>query len=75
MYAQNKLDMKRNEAVLNELPGELYTIKAHDKIPDNCKYSLALIPADQNQKKTNTGSLAKFLRLKIIYIFYIYIYI
>ena len=64
-YAQNKLDMKRNEAVLNELPGDFYTIETHDKIPDICKYPLALIQADQNQKKTNTRGLAKFLRLKI----------
>ena len=35
MYAENEPAMKRNEAVLNELPGELYIIKANDKIPDN----------------------------------------
>ena len=57
--------MKRNETVLNELPGELYTIEANDKTPDNCKYPLALIQAAQNQKQTNTGCLAKFLKLKI----------
>ena len=37
--------MKRNEAVLNELPGELYMIEANDKISDNCKFPLALIQA------------------------------
>ena len=57
--------MKRNEAVLNELPGEIYTIEANDKIPYNYKYPLALIQAAQNQKQTNTGSLAKLLKLKI----------
>ena len=57
--------MKRNEAVLNELPGEIYTIEANGKIADNYKYPLALIQAAQNQKQTNTGSLAKLLKLKI----------
>ena len=54
MYAENEPALKRNEAVLNNLPGELYAIEADDKIPDNCKYSLALIEAAQNQKPTNT---------------------
>ena len=57
--------MKRNEAVLTDLPGELYTIEADDKIPDNFKYPLALIEASQNQKPTNTGSLSKLLKLNI----------
>ena len=57
--------MKRNKAVLNELPGELYVIEVNDKIQDNCKYPLALIQAAQNQKQTNTGGLAKLLKLKI----------
>ena len=38
----------RNETVLNNSPGELYTIEA---IPDNCKYPLAMILAAQNQKQ------------------------
>ena len=42
--------MKRNEAVLNDLPGELYMIEANDKISDHCKYPLALTRAAQNQK-------------------------
>ena len=42
--------MKRNEAVQRDLPGELYTTEADDKIPDNCKYPLALIQAAQNEK-------------------------
>ena len=33
MYAQNELTMKSNEAVLIDLPRELYTEKANDKIP------------------------------------------
>ena len=44
MYAENEPTVKRNEAVLNNLPGELYT-EADDKISDNCKYPLALIEA------------------------------
>ena len=47
--------MKWNEAVLNELPGELYTIEANDKIQDNFKYPSALIQR----------GLAKLLKLKI----------
>ena len=43
MYAENEPAMKRNEVVLNELPGELYIIEANDKISDNCKFPLALI--------------------------------
>ena len=65
MYAENEPAMKRNEAVLNELPGEPYIIEATDKISDNCKFSLALIQAAQNQKQANTGNLAKLLKLTI----------
>ena len=64
MIAENQPAMKRNEAVLSDLPGELYTIEANDKIPDNCKYPLALIQAAQNQKQTNAGGLAKLFKLK-----------
>ena len=46
------------------MPGELYTIEANDKIPDNCKYPLALIQDARDQKQTNTD-LAKLLKLKI----------
>ena len=57
--------MKRNDVVLNDLLGELYTIEADDKIPDNCKYPVATIQAAQDQKQTNAGGLAKLLKLKI----------
>ena len=50
MYAETEPAMKRNEAVLNELSGELYITEA-DKIPDNCKHALVLIQAAQNQSK------------------------
>ena len=65
MYTENEPTMKRIEVPLNDLPHQLYTIKASDKIPDNCKYPLALIQAAQNQKQTTTGGLAKLLKLKI----------
>ena len=38
MYSENEPAMKRNNAVLNDLPGDLYKIEAVDKIPDNFKY-------------------------------------
>ena len=45
MFGGNEPAMKRNEAVLNNLPVELYTVGAKNKIPDNCKYLLTLIQA------------------------------
>ena len=54
-----------NEAALNDLPGEFYTIEGNDKIPDNCKYPLTAIEATKNEKQTNTGGLAKLFKLKI----------
>ena len=65
MYAENEPAMERNEVALNDLPGELYTVDADNKVPDNCKYPLAMIETAQNQKQTNTGGLAKLLKLKI----------
>ena len=38
MYTENEPAMKRNDSLLNDLHGELYTIEAIDKIPDNCQY-------------------------------------
>ena len=64
IYAENEPAIKSNDVVLNYLPGETYTIEAHDKIPDNCKYPLVIIQPAQI-KKTNTGGLAKLLKLKI----------
>ena len=65
MFAENEPAIKRNEAVLNKLPGEIYTIEANDKIPDNRKHTLALKQVAQNQKQTNRGGLAMLLKLKI----------
>ena len=64
MYPENDPDMKRNDAVVNYLPGKLYIIEADDKIPDSCKCILATIQAAKNQKQTNTGRLAKLFKLK-----------
>ena len=50
MYAESEPAIKRNDVVLNDLPDEVYTIEAHDKISDNCKFPLATIQAAQNQK-------------------------
>ena len=65
MYAENEPVKKRNDAVLKDLSGELYTIEADDKIPDNCRYPLATIQAAQNQNQRNAGGLAKFLKLEV----------
>lgn len=54
--------MRRKEAVLNNLPGKLYSIEANDKIPHNCKHPLVPV---QNQKQTNTRGSGKMLKLKI----------
>ena len=53
MYIENEPVMKRNEAVLNDFNGELYSIGADDKIPDNCKYPLATSQAGCSESKTN----------------------
>ena len=50
---ENEAAMKRNDAILNDLPGKLYAIETDGKIPDNCKYKLATIHAAQNQKQRN----------------------
>ena len=38
------------KTVLNNIPGDHYTIEANDEIPDNSKYRAALIQDAQNQK-------------------------
>ena len=48
MWPENEPAMERNEAILNDLPGELYAIEANQKIPDNCKYPLTKIQDAQN---------------------------
>ena len=65
MYAENEPAIGRNEAVLNSVPSEVYIIEADNKIPNICKYPIAMILAAQNQNQINTGGLAKLLKLKI----------
>ena len=55
-YVGNEPAAKRNEAVLNDLSGDFYTINCNDKILGNYKCPLAAIQAAQIQKQTNTGS-------------------
>ena len=62
--AENEPAVKTNEAVLNNLPGELYMVETNYKIPDNCKYLLPTIQAAQNQNQGNTGNLAKLVKRK-----------
>ena len=47
MLRMNQL-CKRNQVVLNYLPGELHTKETNEKFPGNCKYSLAAIQGAQN---------------------------
>ena len=35
MYAKNETAMKSNEALLNKLPGQLYTMEANGKMIDS----------------------------------------
>ena len=48
------------KAVLNELNPEVYLTDANNKIPDNCKYPLALNKAPQNQKQAKKGGLSAY---------------
>ena len=43
MYAENERAISRNELVLNNSPGELYTKETDNKFTDSCKYTLAMI--------------------------------
>ena len=53
IYTENEPAIKSNDVVLNGLPGEIYTIETHDKMPDNCKYTLVTIqPAQIKNKQT-----------------------
>ena len=63
MYAENKPAMKRNETVLNELPGELYTTEAHYIIPGDCKYPLAYRSCSES-KANKHKSLSKVAAVK-----------
>ena len=58
MYAENEPAIKRNEAVLNDLSGEFYKITGNDKIPDNCRYSLAIQMKNKPVKKVHQSCLS-----------------
>ena len=64
-YFENESAVKGDKVVLNDLPGDIYTTEANEKIAGNCKYPLVIITqAPQNHKQTNTEGLAKLLKLK-----------
>ena len=65
-YAENEHAMKINEAILNDLPGELYTTEANHKTPDNWKYPLATIQTAQNQKVNKHRRLSKLLKMLML---------
>ena len=46
MYVENEAARKRDEAILNQLPGYLYTIEADGEIPDNSKTPLVTTQAE-----------------------------
>ena len=54
MNTENERAMKRNYVLLNNFPGELYTIETDERITDNHKYPLATMQC-----------LAKLLKMKI----------
>ena len=64
MYAENEPAMKRNESVLNELPGKLYTIEANGKIPGNFKCPLELIQESKESKANKNRRFNKVAEAK-----------
>ena len=48
IYLENDPAVKKDDAVLNGLPGELYTIEDDVKIPDYCKCPFVTYQAGQN---------------------------
>ena len=62
MYAQNQPTILRNQIILDDLPGEIYSVEAHDRELQ----VIASIPYTKaNRTQTETGDLAKSLQLKI----------
>ena len=62
MYAQNQPTILRNQIILDDLPGEIYSVEAHDRELQ----IIASIPYTKaNRTQTETGDLAKSLQLKI----------
>ena len=50
-YAEHEPTVLRNRTVINNLPGEVYSIEANDEIPNDCRYPFSMIQAAQNQKQ------------------------
>ena len=48
MYTENELAIRSNDSLLNDLPGELYTIEAIDKILYNCQYRVTVFHSSEN---------------------------
>ena len=66
IYAENAPTVLRSQTALDNLPGEIYSIEANNKITNNCAYSFSAIEVVKNQiKKTNTVDLAKLLQLNV----------
>ena len=49
MNAEKESAMKRNDAFINDLPGELLRIEGEHKVSDNCKFLLGTIQVAQNK--------------------------
>ena len=66
IYVENAPAVLRSQTALDNLPGEIYSIEANNKITNNCAYSFSAIEVVKNQiKKTNTVDLAKLLQLNV----------
>ena len=61
-YAKNKFVAERNNIMLDELPGELYSCVAQDSVKDRNTQTFDIPMPDDPQK---TGRLLKILKLKI----------
>ena len=64
IYTENAPTVLRNQAVLNNLSGHVYSIRGNGKFSGECRYPFSVIQATQNQNQTNTD-LAKFPQLRI----------
>ena len=65
MYEESAPTVLRSESVLNNLPGEVYSIEADDISLDDFRYPFSVIQAAQDQRETNTECLVMLLQLKI----------
>ena len=61
MNAEKESAMKRNDAFINDLPGELLRIEGEHKVSDNCIFLLGTIQVAQNKKLSNTGGIAELI--------------